>query len=230
VKNWVEISNFFELDWVYKYSSTKSSICFPGYAVFFWRVGYPQKYWVAWIGLTSNYVRYRMAYKGVLLTRSLGICPNSRNENWSANKVMVNSTWWWEVPCSWFTERHGNLIPINEVFNNMCMCLMEESMSPFFSPHHLEGEFQGGILGLSPCSGGGRKEEAWHTQGMKSLKYNSWKILIRTETLLEMGTRERNYIPLNTNSAGITVGWLSRKRPNVFLHYAEVPKECILSD
>ena len=102
-----------------------------------------------------------------------------------------------------------------------------ESMSPFFSPTYLDWVKQGGILAFPHVRGGGEKGEEWHIQGMKTLKYNSWKDLIAcTKSLIKMGYTRKGLVSLYTNSAGgITAGMAVNECPELYSSFiAEVPR------
>ena len=199
----------------------------PGYASFFGESVTHNNIVVGMDGWTSNYVRYRMDSKGDFINEGL---LNSTQfpefENLVSKQIMVNSHDGVEVPLSLVYRKDMKLDSNNEVFMYVYGAY-GESMSPFFSPTYLEWVNQGGILAFPHVRGGGEKGEAWHTLGMKSLKYNSWKDLNAcTETLIEMGYTRKGIISLYTNSAGgITAGMAVNERPELYSSFiAEVPR------
>ena len=100
-------------------------------------------------------------------------------------------------------------------------------MSPFFSPIYLDWIAQGGVLVFPHVRGGGEKGETWHTQGMKTLKHNSWKDLIAsTKALIDLKITEKGRIARYTESAGgITAGMAVNERPDLFTSFiAKVPR------
>ena len=131
-----------------------------------------------------------------------------------------------EVPLSLVYKQGMERNSANEVFIYVYGAY-GESMSPFFSPIFLDWAEQGGVLAFPHVRGGGEKGKEWHEQGMKNLKYNSWKDLIAcTEALINLNLTEAGLISLYTSSAGgITAGMAVNERPDLFSSFiAEVPR------
>ncbi|HCO84120.1 MAG TPA: S9 family peptidase, partial [Arenibacter sp.] len=143
-----------------------------------------------------------------------------------SEQIMINSRDGVSVPLSLIYRKDMKLDSNNEMFIYVYGAY-GESMSPFFSPTYLDWVKQGGILAFPHVRGGGEKGEEWHTQGMKELKYNSWKDLIAcTEALIEKGYTRTGLVSLYTNSAGgITGGMAVNERPELYTSFiAEVPR------
>ena len=93
-----------------------------------------------------------------------------------------------------------------------------KSITPFFSPSMLLWTDKGGIFAVAHVRGGGECGDAWHTEGMKTTKPNSWKDLISCAEYLEnKGYTGPGKIAINGASAGgILVGMALAERPDLF--------------
>ncbi len=143
-----------------------------------------------------------------------------------SEQVMVSSHDGIEVPMSLVYKKGIKKNSDNEVFI-FVYGAYGESLSPFFSPIFLDWAAQGGILAFPHVRGGGEKGKEWHEQGMKNLKYNSWKDLIAcTEALIDMNLTKEGLISLYTNSAGgVTAAMAVNERPDLYSSFiAEVPR------
>ena len=127
-------------------------------------------------GWTSDYTRFFISEEGSFKKRR-----NTRRTYPTLNfkisfpeQIMVKSHDGVEVPLSLIYRKDIELNSKNEVFIYVYGAY-GESMSPFFYPIFLDWAARGGILAFPHVRGGGEKGKEWHTQGMKTLKYNSWK-------------------------------------------------------
>ncbi|MCT4216027.1 prolyl oligopeptidase family serine peptidase [Elizabethkingia anophelis] len=93
-----------------------------------------------------------------------------------------------------------------------------ESFYPFFSISYLLWANQGGLVALPHIRGGGEKGKAWHADGQKEKKPNSWKDLIAScEYLIDKKYTSTGKIAIWTASAGgITTGRAMTERPDLF--------------
>lgn len=178
-------------------------------------------------GWTSDYTRFFISGEGFLKKEGLQEeLSYPQFNNLISRQIMVKSHDSVEVPLSLIYRSDMQLNSENEVFIYVYGAY-GESMSPFFYPIFLEWAARGGILAFPHVRGGGEKGKEWHTQGMKTLKYNSWKDLIAcTEALIEKGYTKKGLISLYTASAGgITAGMAVNERPELFSSFiAEVPR------
>lgn len=221
----VEIS-IFKMDDQQKITQLKPPFL-PGYASFFGESVTHNNIGIGMDGWTSNYIRYCINDKGHFTNEGLLESPEFPEfEDLISEQIMVISHDGVEVPLSLIYRKDMMLNSYNEVFMYVYGAY-GESMSPFFSPTYLEWVHQGGIIAFPHVRGGGEKGEGWHTQGMKELKYNSWKDLIAcTQALLDKGYTRQGLISLYTNSAGgITAGMAVNERPELYSSFiAEVPR------
>ena len=178
-------------------------------------------------GWTSDYTRFLITEEGSL--QKEGIQEESsypQFQNLISKQIMVISHDGVEVPLSLIYRKDIELNSNNEAFIYVYGAY-GESMSPFFYPIFLDWAARGGILVFPHVRGGGEKGKDWHSQGMKTLKYNSWRDLIAcTEALIERGYTKKGLISLYTASAGgITAGMAVNERPDLFSSFiAEVPR------
>ena len=199
----------------------------PGYASFFGESVAHNHIGIGMDGWTSNYVRYDIDSQGKFIDEGLLDAAHFPEfQDLVSKQIMVTSHDGVEVPLSLVYKDDISLDSKNEVFIYVYGAY-GESMSPFFSPTYLDWVKQGGILAFPHVRGGGEKGEEWHTQGMKALKYNSWKDLIAcTKSLIEMGYTRKGLVSLYTNSAGgITAGMAVNESPELYASFiAEVPR------
>lgn len=199
----------------------------PGYVSFFGESNLHNNIGMGMDGWTSNFIRYVFDKNGEFQEENLGRTASFPEfDNLVSQQMMVTSHDSVEVPFSLVHRKDIKLDGNNEVFMYVYGAY-GESMSPFFSPVYLDWVLQGGILAFPHVRGGGEKGKEWHHQGMKSLKYNSWKDLIAcTEFLVENGFTRRGLVSLYTNSAGgITAGMAINERPELFSSFiSEVPR------
>ena len=199
----------------------------PGYATFFGESVKHNNIGVGMDGWTSDYTRYLINKDGSFSREALSPSFDYPEfENIITEQIMVTSHDGVEVPLSLVYKEGLEKNSANEVFIYVYGAY-GESMSPFFSPMFLDWAAQGGILAFPHVRGGGEKGKEWHEQGMKNLKYNSWKDLIAcTEALINLNLTEAGLISLYTSSAGgITAGMAVNERPDLFSSFiAEVPR------
>jgi len=199
----------------------------PGYATFFGESAKHNNLGVGIDGWTSDYTRYLINEDGSFSREALSpLLPYPEFENIITEQIMVTSHDGIEVPLSLVYKDGLKKNSGNEVFIYVYGAY-GESMSPFFSPLFLDWAAQGGILAFPHVRGGGEKGKEWHEQGMKNLKYNSWKDLIAcTEALINLNLTEAGLISIYTSSAGgITAGMAVNERPNLYSSFiAEVPR------
>ncbi len=93
-----------------------------------------------------------------------------------------------------------------------------KAVTPYFSPAMLLWTIKGGVLAYAHVRGGGELGDAWHTDGMKGNKPNTWKDLISCALYLdENGYTHSGKIAINGASAGgILVGRAMTERPDLF--------------
>ncbi|NTW73695.1 MAG: prolyl oligopeptidase family serine peptidase [Chlorobiaceae bacterium] len=91
-------------------------------------------------------------------------------------------------------------------------------VTPFFSPSMLLWTLKGGVFAVAHVRGGGEMGDAWHKQGMKTTKPNTWKDLIAcAEYLIRERYTSPQHIAINAASAGgILVGRAMTERPELF--------------
>lgn len=199
----------------------------PGYATFFGESVKHNNIGVGIDGWTSDYTRYLINEDRSFSREALSpLLAYPEFENIITEQIMVTSHDGIEVPLSLVYKEGLERNSANEVFMYVYGAY-GESMSPFFSPIFLDWAAQGGILAFPHVRGGGEKGKEWHEQGMKNLKYNSWKDLIAcTEALINLKLTEVGLISLYTSSAGgITAGMAVNERPDLFSSFiAEVPR------
>ncbi len=199
----------------------------PGYVTFFGGTVNNNLIGAELDGWTSDYTRFIITEEADLRKEDLQeetLYPEF--QDLVSEQIMVVSHDGVEVPLSLIYKKGIELNSENEVFIYVYGAY-GESMSPFFYPVFLDWAAQGGILAFPHVRGGGEKGKDWHTQGMKTLKYNSWKDLIAcTEALIEKGYTQKDLISLYTASAGgITAGMAVNERPDLFSSFiAEVPR------
>jgi prolyl oligopeptidase len=178
-------------------------------------------------GWTSNYTRYIIDKKDNVQKEELSNESEYHDfANVISEQVMVSSHDGIKVPMSLVYKKGIKKNSDNEVFI-FVYGAYGESLSPFFSPIFLDWAAQGGILAFPHVRGGGEKGKEWHEQGMKNLKYNSWKDLIAcTEALIDMNLTKKGLISLYTNSAGgVTAAMAVNERPDLYSSFiAEVPR------
>lgn len=178
-------------------------------------------------GWTSDYTRYVIDPEGVFKTENLkDEVEYPGFENLVSEQIMVKSHDGVEVPLSLVYNKKFQFDGEREIFIYVYGAY-GESLSPFFYPIFLEWVMQGGVLAFPHVRGGGEKGKDWHIQGMKNLKYNSWKDLIAcTEELINRGITRKGLISLYTTSAGgITAGMAVNERPDLYSSFiAEVPR------
>lgn len=199
----------------------------PGYITFFGESLTHNNIGVGLDGWTSDFTRYTIDENGNFPKEPL----SSKSEypdyaNIITEQIMVSSHDGVEVPMSLVYKKGIRKNSNNEVFI-FVYGAYGESLSPFFSPIFLDWAVQGGILAFPHVRGGGEKGKEWHEQGMKNLKYNSWKDLIAcTEALIDMNLTKEGLISLYTSSAGgITAAMAVNERPDLFSSFiAEVPR------
>ncbi len=199
----------------------------PGYISFFGESLSHNNMGVGLDGWTSDYTRYIIDEKGNFQKEALS--NESEYQDFAdiiSEQVMVSSHDGIEVPMSLVYKKGIKKNSDNEVFI-FVYGAYGESLSPFFSPIFLDWAAQGGILAFPHVRGGGEKGKEWHEQGMKNLKYNSWKDLIAcTEALIDMNLTKEGLISLYTNSAGgVTAAMAVNERPDLYSSFiAEVPR------
>ncbi len=198
-----------------------------GSAYFEYRSVYENDFWVTLDGWTSEPRRYRITSEGELLLENFGReMEYPQFKNLISEQITVKSHDGVEVPLSLIYDKNLAKDGSHEVFINVYGAY-GDSMSPFFFPIFLEWAAQGGILAFPHVRGGGEKGEAWHLDGMKSKKYNSWKDLIAcTEALIALKFTSQGKISLYTSSAGgIAAGMAINERPDLYSSFiAEVPR------
>ena len=199
----------------------------PGYATFFGESIMHNNIGVGLDGWTTDYTRYLIHKDGSFSREVLSpLLTYPEFENIITEQIMITSHDGVEVPLSLVYKQGLERNSANEVFIYVYGAY-GESMSPFFSPIFLDWAEQGGVLAFPHVRGGGEKGKEWHEQGMKNLKYNSWKDLIAcTEALINLNLTEAGLISLYTSSAGgITAGMAVNERPDLFSSFiAEVPR------
>ncbi|MCM4156143.1 MULTISPECIES: prolyl oligopeptidase family serine peptidase [Christiangramia] len=199
----------------------------PGYATFFGESVKHNNVGVGMDGWTSDYTRYLINEDGSFSREALSpLLAYPEFENIITEQIMVTSHDGVEVPLSLVYKEGLEKKSANEVFMYVYGAY-GESLSPFFSPMFLDWAAQGGILAFPHVRGGGEKGKEWHKQGMKNLKFNSWKDLIAcTEALINLNFTEPGLISLYTSSAGgITAGMAVNERPDLFSSFiADVPR------
>jgi len=199
----------------------------PGYISFFGESLSHNAMGVGLDGWTSDYTRYIIDEKGNIQKEALS--TESEHHDFAdiiSEQVMISSHDGIEVPMSLVYKKGIKKNSENEVFI-FVYGAYGESLSPFFSPIFLDWAAQGGILAFPHVRGGGEKGKEWHEQGMKNLKYNSWKDLIAcTEALIDMNLTKEGLISLYTNSAGgVTAAMAVNERPDLYSSFiAEVPR------
>ncbi|WP_168191382.1 MULTISPECIES: prolyl oligopeptidase family serine peptidase [Antarcticibacterium] len=178
-------------------------------------------------GWTSDYTRYLINDRGVF--QEEGLKKNADYPGFDklvSEQIMISSHDGIEVPLSLVYHKDLEMDVEKEVFMYVYGAY-GESLSPFFYPIFLDWALQGGILAFPHVRGGGEKGKDWHIQGMKNLKYNSWKDLIAcTEELIDRGFTREGLISLYTVSAGgIAAGMAVNERPDLYASFiAEVPR------
>ena len=199
----------------------------PGYASFFGESLKHNNIGVGMDGWTSDYTRYLIMEDESFSNESLSpLLTYPEFEGIISKEVLITSHDGIEVPLSLVYKHSLEKNANNEVFIYVYGAY-GESMSPFFSPIFLDWAAQGGILAFPHVRGGGEKGKKWHEQGMKNLKYNSWKDLIAcAEALINLNYTKTGLISLYTSSAGgITAGMAVNERPDLFSSFiAEVPR------
>jgi len=199
----------------------------PGYISFFGESLSHNTMGVGLDGWTSDYTRYIIDEKGNIQKEALS--TESEYHDFAdiiSEQLMVSSHDGIEVPMSLVYKKGIKKKSDNEVFI-FVYGAYGESLSPFFSPIFLDWAAQGGILAFPHVRGGGEKGKEWHEQGMKNLKYNSWKdLIVCTEALIEMNLTKEGLISLYTNSAGgVTAAMAVNERPDLYSSFiAEVPR------
>ena len=199
----------------------------PGYISFFGESVKHNNIGVSIDGWTSDQTRYLIREDGNFsLEEIITLSDYPEFEDIISEVIMVPSHDGIEVPLS-LVYKHGlERNSSNAVFIYVYGAY-GESMSPFFSPIFLDWAAKGGILAFPHVRGGGEKGKKWHEQGMKNLKYNSWKDLIAsTEALINLNLTKAGLISLYTSSAGgITAGMAVNERPDLYSSFiAEVPR------
>lgn len=98
-----------------------------------------------------------------------------------------------------------------------------KSSVPYFSPYSLLWVKKGGILAVAHVRGGGELGDAWHKDGQKTSKPNTWKDMIAcTQYLIDNNYSSPKHIAIYGGSAGgITVGRAITENPG--LYAAAVP-------
>jgi len=93
-----------------------------------------------------------------------------------------------------------------------------ENMSPYFSPVTLAWVAKGGVFATAHVRGGGEKGDAWHKDGMKTTKPNTWKDLIACmEYMIDNGYTSNQHNAIWSSSAGgIMIGRAMTERPDLF--------------
>jgi prolyl oligopeptidase len=199
----------------------------PGYISFFGESPSHNKIGIGMDGWTSDYTRYIIDENSNFQKEPL----SNEGEyldfaNIISEQIMVSSHDGIEVPMSLVYKKGIKKNSDNEVFI-FVYGAYGESLSPFFSPIFLDWAAQGGILAFPHVRGGGEKGKEWHEQGMKNLKYNSWKDLLAcTEALIDMNLTKKGLISLYTSSAGgVTAAMAVNERPDLYSSFiAEVPR------
>lgn len=199
----------------------------PGYISFFGESVTHNNITIGMDGWTTDYTRYLIKKDGSFCKEALSIPVDyPQFKDIISKQIMIPSYDGVEVPLSLIYKKGIQNNSNHEVFI-FVYGAYGESLSPFFSPIFLDWVAKGGILAFPHVRGGGEKGEEWHLQGMKSLKYNSWKDLIAcTEALIDQGFTNKGLISLYTSSAGgITAGMAVNKRPDLYSSFiAEVPR------
>jgi prolyl oligopeptidase len=92
------------------------------------------------------------------------------------------------------------------------------SINPNFISHWIPWLELGGIIAVAHVRGGGEKGAAWHMDGLKKNKPNSWKDFIACgEFLIEEGYTSEKYLSaLGSSAGGITIGRAITERPELF--------------
>lgn len=199
----------------------------PGWASFYGESVVHNDLGIRMDGWTSPTRRYTLTRNGAfsaLPFEAVSVLPSLGNL--VSEQVMVPSHDGEEVPLSLVyskdLKRDGNHPVFLYVYG-----AYGDSMSPFFFPMFLDWAGQGGILAFPHVRGGGEKGPVWHEQGMKALKYNSWRDLIAcTEYLIDNQWTRKGKISLYTVSAGgITAGMAVNERPELYSSLiAEFPR------
>lgn len=199
----------------------------PGYVTFFGGSVRNNLIGVELDGWTSNYTRFLITENNKFQKEGLKtetLYPEF--ENIISEQIMIKSHDGIDVPLSLVYDPESIKDSDNEVFIYVYGAY-GESLSPFFYPIFLDWAARGGILAFPHVRGGGEKGKAWHLQGQKMLKYNSWKDLIASaEALIEKGFTKKGLLSLYTVSAGgITAGMAVNESPDLFSSFiAEVPR------
>ena len=199
----------------------------PGYSSFFGGSVVHNNIGIVLDGWTSDYTRYIIKKDRSIVKELLQNHEHSPEfDGLRSEQIMVKSHDGVEVPFSIVYKEGTVYNSSNEVFMYVYGAY-GENMSPFYSPIFLDWVLQGGILAFPHVRGGGEKGKDWHIQGMKNLKYNSWKDLNAcAEALIKRGLTRRGLIALYTSSAGgITAGMAVNERPDLYSSFiAEVPR------
>jgi prolyl oligopeptidase len=92
------------------------------------------------------------------------------------------------------------------------------SNDPYFSRSSLLWVLDGGMIVRTHVRGGGEKGDAWHKDGFKETKPNTWKDMITSaEYLIKEKYTAPNYIGIRGVSAGgILIGRAITERPDLF--------------
>ncbi|MBQ4803090.1 prolyl oligopeptidase family serine peptidase [Aquimarina sp. MMG015] len=87
-----------------------------------------------------------------------------------------------------------------------------------FNPSFLTWVVEGGVLVYSYVRGGGQKGEAWHKDGYKTTKPNTWKDMIATtEYLIKEGyTSSEKTAIWGSSAGGILAGRAMTERPDLY--------------
>ncbi len=121
------------------------------------------------------------------------------------------------VPVSIFYNRHtkrdGNAICIISGYGCYGM-----NMTPFFHPAFLATMNKGVVWAIAHVRGGGEKGKAWHMEGYKATKANTWKDMIAcAEYLISRHyTSGKHIIGHGVSAGGITIGRAITERPDLF--------------
>lgn len=178
-------------------------------------------------GWTSSYKRFIVGHSEELIPEDIRFHKDYPKYNGIETKqFMAKSYDQTEIPLTIIVNKNFKFDSSNEVLLYVYGAY-GESISPYFEPMLLEWVSKGGVLAFAHVRGGGEKGKNWHIQGMKNLKYNSWKDLIACAEFLKLKKISNDgLISLYTSSAGgITAAMAINERPELFSSFiADVPR------
>ncbi|AOR27391.1 prolyl endopeptidase, S9 family [Formosa sp. Hel1_33_131] len=175
--------------------------------------------WISIDGWTHKKETYKYDYdKSVFIPQNL--YPVA--EYSLLNDVVVKEI---EVP-----SYDGTLVPLSVIYKNSIKLNGENRMlltgygaygitdKPVLDDYLLNWINEGGIYALAHVRGGGEKGDAWHKEGFKTTKPNTWKDFIScTEYLIDKEyTSNKNLAVWSGSAGGILVGRAITERPDLY--------------